>query len=89
MKIELFQVQGCGNCSAARDELRAVAERSAPGATWREVDPVKELDYAVQLGVISLPAVAVDGQLVFSSLPTASQLENELRRRVEGSTYGR
>ena len=30
----------------------------------------------------AMPAVAVDGQVVFSSLPTPDQLSNELRRRA-------
>ncbi len=30
----------------------------------------------------AMPAVAVDGQVVFSSLPTPDQLSNELRHRA-------
>jgi thioredoxin 1 len=32
-------------------------------------------------GVLTLPALAVDGELVFTALPTAEQLVAELRRR--------
>lgn len=90
MKVELFQTTGCKSCADTRDALRSVAEQAVPGIQWRDVDITKELDYAVELGVMSLPAVAVDGQLTFSSLPTPTQLREELERRVRaGSHNGR
>lgn len=84
MKIELFQAAGCASCAVSREALKSVAEQAVPGLQWRDVDVMKELDYAVELGVISLPAVAVDGQVVFSSLPTPAQLKKELERRSLG-----
>jgi hypothetical protein len=36
------------------------------------------MDYAVTLGVLTLPAVAINGHLVFSSLPTPDQLRRVL-----------
>jgi len=46
----------------------------------REVNPVDELDYTVELSVLTLPAVAIDGKLVFTSLPTAEQLVAAVRK---------
>lgn len=90
MKVELFQTAGCRSCADSRDALKSVAEQAVPGIQWRDVDVARELDYAVELGVMSLPAMAVDGQLAFSSLPTPAQLRDELERRVrEGSRHGR
>ena len=89
MKVELFQSSGCKRCAAARDELKALAERVVPGVDWRIVDAAAEIDYAVEVGVMSLPAVVIDGELVFSSLPTGEQLSRELRRRSDGARHGR
>lgn len=89
MKVELFQSAGCKRCAAARDDLRVIAEQTLPGVEWRVVDAAAEVDYAVELGVMSLPALAVDGQLAFSSLPTGDQLSRELRRRLEQAGNGR
>lgn len=89
MKVELFQSAGCKRCAAARDVLKALAERTVPGVEWRIVDAAVEVDYAVAVGVMSLPAVAVDGQLVFSSLPTSDQLSRELLRRSQVGSHGR
>ena len=81
MKIELFYTPGCEKCADARDDLKATAEKVIPGITWRELNALDELDYAVELGVVSLPAIAIDGEVVFSSLPTCRQLRRELARR--------
>lgn len=82
MRIELFQAAGCKSCAGARDALRSAAEQAMPGIQWRDVDVTGEIDYAVELGVVSLPAMAIDGQLAFSSLPTSGQLKEELERRA-------
>jgi hypothetical protein len=82
MKIELFYTPGCQKCADARDGLKAVAEELIPSVVWRELNALDELDYAVTLGVVALPAVAIDGELVFSSLPTSRQLRRELTKRT-------
>lgn len=86
MKVELFYSPGCSRCAAAREDLKATAERTITGIEWRELNILEDLNYAVELGVLTLPALAVDGELLFSSLPTAHQLRNALiRRSTRGS----
>ena len=82
MKIELFYTPGCQQCANARDGLKATADELIPGVIWRELNALDELDYAVNLGVVTLPSIAIDGQLVFSSLPTSRQLPRELTKRA-------
>ncbi len=83
LKVEVFSSPGCGKCAQAKAVLRAVAEEFGPDkVAWREVNILEEIDYAVALGVMSSPAVAIDGQLVFSSLPSAGQLRAEFGRRL-------
>ena len=89
MKVELFQTAGCKRCAAARENLKTVAEEAVPGVIWRVVDAATEIDYAVEVGVMNLPALVVDGQLAFSSLPTPAQLAQELQRRAVSTSHGR
>ena len=84
MKIELFYSAGCSQCAAAQDNLKVTAQQAVEGLEWREINVLDELDYAVELGVLTLPAIAVDGELVFSSLPTPQQLREALIRRTAG-----
>jgi thioredoxin 1 len=81
MKVELFHAPGCSRCAAAREGLKAAAEAAVTGLEWREVNVLDEMDYTVDHGVLSLPAIVIDGELVFSSLPTPQQLRAVLIRR--------
>lgn len=86
MRIDVFYADGCGNCGAARQELKQAVLAAFPsGAAWNEIDIVKNLDYAVDLGVLTVPAIAIDGALVFAKLPTPQQLLSELVARAQGS----
>ena len=81
MKVELFYSPSCSQCAAAREGLKATAERTVTGIEWHEVNVLEDLDHAVELGVLTLPAVVVDDELLFSSLPTPRQLRDALIRR--------
>lgn len=84
MKVEVFYADGCSNCGASRRELQEAVLAAFPsGTTWNEIDIVKNIDYAVDLGVLTVPAVAIDGALVFAKLPTAQQLLSELTARAQ------
>jgi thioredoxin 1 len=85
MKIELFFAPTCERCAANRANLEAVARQVAGMVEWEEIDVTKNVDYAVQLGILSPPAMAIDGELVFPALPTEKQLRAELERRVSRS----
>jgi predicted thioredoxin/glutaredoxin len=83
MKVELFHAPGCSRCAAAREDLKAAAMAARAEVEWREINVLDEMDYAVERGVLSLPAIVIDGELVFSVLPTPRQLRAALRRRIE------
>lgn len=82
MKIELFYTPGCCECSAAHAKLRTVAQELVKDLEWQELNVLDDLDYAVELGVLTLPSIAFDGELVFTSMPTAAQLREALRKRT-------
>ncbi len=89
MNIEIFSSPGCGKCGHAKTRLqRLVEELSARGVAelhWREVDILQEMDYAVGLGVLSTPSLAIDGELVFTSLPSEKRLRREIEDRLSAS----
>ncbi len=84
MKVEFFYSPGCKECEAAQANLRGLAQKAVAGLERRELNVLDELEYAVDLGVLTLPAIAVDGELVFSFLPTLQQLLATLTRRATG-----
>lgn len=83
IKVEVFSSPGCSKCSHAKAVLeKLVNELGENKIQWREVNILDELDYAVKLGVLSTPAIAIDKELVFSSLPSVKKLEAELSKRL-------
>lgn len=83
IKVEVFASPGCSKCSQAKEALRKLADEVGDGRIdWREVNVVEELDYAVELGVLATPAIAIDGQLRFTSLPSIRTLRAEFDRRL-------
>ncbi|WP_454727779.1 MULTISPECIES: thioredoxin family protein [Cupriavidus] len=84
IKVEVFSTPGCSHCDRARDSLKAIAQAFGEDrVTWRDVNLLDELDYAVELGVLTPPSLAIDGELIFAKLPSAAQLRDELARRLE------
>ncbi|MHB1181342.1 MAG: glutaredoxin family protein [Sulfuricella sp.] len=85
LKVEVFSSPGCGKCGHAKEVLRKLAQELG-GIEWREVNVLEELDYAVTLGVLSTPAIAIGGELVFSGLPSAGKLRAALEQRLPESS---
>ncbi len=75
LKIEVFTAPGCGKCGKAKTRLKKVVEQlNLDGIEWREVNILDELDYTVELGILTTPAIAMNGKLVFSGLPSAKAM---------------
>ena len=82
IKVEVFSSPGCGKCGHAKEVLRKIAQEMGGEIEWREVNILEELDYAVRLGVMSTPAIAVNGKLVFTALPSAAKLRLALEQAL-------
>lgn len=94
IKVEVFSSPACTSCARAKDALKRIAaELGGERIEWREVNVLEELDYAVKLDVLSTPAIAVNGRLVFASLPSAKKLraalEEEIRRSFAPSAISK
>lgn len=81
LSVEFFFAGGCSKCAEARDALREAAQAVAQ-VQWKEIDIGKNPDRAVDIGVVSTPAVAIDGELVFKTAPTASELQSAIHARA-------
>ena len=89
VQVEVFASPGCSKCGHAKAVLRKLAEElGGERIRWREVNILEEMDHAVELGVMSTPAIAIDGELVFTGLPSKGKLEAELRSRFDDMAQG-
>jgi len=87
--IEVFTSMVCSNCQhASRMVEQLLKESGFKTVTWREIDVVKEIDYAVALGVLATPSIAVGGELIFTALPTKKQLHKAIKNYLSGRISG-
>ena len=79
INIDVFSSPGCGKCGHAKEVLQELTiELGEDKINWRDVNILEDIDYAVDLGVLSTPSIAINGVLVFKSLPSPSRLREEL-----------
>ena len=84
IQIEVFSSPDCNRCSQVFDIITAVVQDYGDDrVAWRNVNVIDELDYAVELGVISMPSIAIDGDLVFTSHPSARKLRDAIDVRLQ------
>ena len=84
IKVELIAVYGCSKCAERRQELKAAAEQAAKGKLlWRDVNVLDEIDYVVGMGVLTLPAIAINGKLVFKALPSVRDMKREVLKHLD------
>lgn len=81
MRVDVLRAPGCAKCQLELPALKAAALEVEPSVMWRELDIASEIDYAVELGVMRPPAVAIDGSLAFDALPTPKALAAAIRAR--------
>lgn len=81
--IEVLTAAGCTHCQRARSLVKdAVSEINDSRLHYREINILDDIDYAVQLGLISAPGIAVNGELVFPARPSKAKLLRFIRDRL-------
>ena len=84
INIEIFSSPGCGKCGHAKEVLYKIADAmGGDKIQWREVNILEEIDYAVGLGVMTTPSIAINGKLIFAGLPSAKKLRGELKQQLQ------
>lgn len=84
LSVEFFYAAGCSKCAASRDALREAAQAAGP-VEWQEIDIARNPHRAVDAGVVSTPAVSIDGELVFKAMPSAAELRKAIQARKAAS----
>ncbi len=84
LKLELFSSPACGKCDQMKKKLQAVADQSEGRIEFTVVNILQEMDYALQLGVLSTPCIAVNGNLLTLGLPDMDELKKILDEHLAG-----
>lgn len=79
--IEVFASSECNKCSAAKKLVGdTIAAFNDARLESRVVDVVEDIDYAVSLGVLATPSIAINGKLVFTSIPSKQILASTIQK---------
>ncbi|NIR43470.1 MAG: glutaredoxin [Gammaproteobacteria bacterium] len=84
MRIEIFTAPGCPSCEGAVRAAVAAAEGLDEPIELRVINVLEVLERAVRLGVRATPAIAVDGELVLTGMPSVPAMRTLLEARLHG-----
>lgn len=83
LKVEVFSAPGCNKCRKAFQLTQQVlTELAIEPFDLRQVNIVDELDYAVDLGVLATPSIAINGVLVFTGMPGEAALREAIQSQL-------
>jgi len=79
--VELLESNFCPKCATVKEKVIKVAEEM--GIEVRMLDPIEDADRIIELGVLTSPAVIVNGKVKFAGvIPT----EEKIRQAIEEET---
>ncbi|KPV63206.1 MAG: putative Thioredoxin [Candidatus Bathyarchaeota archaeon BA1] len=81
--IEMFTSPGCANCPAVKKMLKEMVSELKGDITIEEVDITVDPTRAAQYGLMSVPAVAINGILKFVGVPKKEELKKAIVEELE------
>ncbi len=81
--VEDFMSPGCTGCPAVKKMLNELTQELSGEITIEEVDITVDTTRAIQYGVMSVPAVAINGILKFNGVPKKEKLKEALIEEIE------
>ncbi len=76
--VEEFMSPGCVGCPIVKEMLKSLSEELGGEITVEEVDITVDTTRAAQYGVMSVPAIAINGELKFMGVPKKEELKKAL-----------
>jgi len=81
--VEMFTSLGCANCPAVKKMLKELTSELKGDITVEEVDITTDPTRAAQYGVMSVPAVVINGILKFVGVPNREELKKAIVEELE------
>ncbi len=81
--IEEFMSPGCVGCPAVKQMLEELVKELDGEITIEEVDISVDSARAIQYGVMSVPAIAINGILKFIGVPKKEDLRKALEEELK------
>ncbi len=72
-RVELITTEDCTRCEQAKDMLRKLRIK------YIAIDATKQPEILAKYPIMAAPGIAINGKLVFSGLPSESELKKRLK----------
>ena len=82
--VEEFMSPGCVGCPAVKEMLKELSGEFGDKLTVEEVDITVDTTRATQYGIMSVPAIAINGILKFVDVPRKEELRKAILEELEG-----
>jgi thiol-disulfide isomerase/thioredoxin len=86
LEIELLSSPDCKPCEVVKRLLHDVLEEvegEIDGVNVKEVDVIENPDIVLRYGILTTPALAINGELSFVGVPKRSELLREILKRAQ------
>jgi thioredoxin 1 len=81
-RVQLLFTPGCAGCGQTKSLIARLAE-SIPNLDWEEIDLIERPELALRYGIMSVPAISIDGKLEFTGVPKERALRDKLASAAE------
>jgi small redox-active disulfide protein 1 len=81
--VEEFMSPGCVGCPAVKEMLKELSTEFEGNLILEEVDITVDTARAAQYGIMSVPAVAINGILKFMGVPSREELKKAIVEEME------
>jgi len=81
LEIEIITSPNCGPCEALKRLLAEALQESnmeTGSLVLKEVDVLENPDVVLKYGILSTPALAINGKLCFSGVPRRAELIHKI-----------
>jgi len=77
--VKVFSTPGCAGCARTKQIVSELLVEF-PELDWEEIDLTEQPELAGRYGIMSVPAVVINGRLEFTGVPSKEALRRKLRR---------
>lgn len=88
IEIEILTSPGCTGCDKAKKVVRDFVEAKRnifDGLTWKITDLVEHPELVSKYGIMSTPAVVINGKLEFVGVPKDKKLLERIEQHSKGN----
>jgi len=79
--VELLESNFCPKCAVVKDRVEEVAKEL--GVEVRLLDPIKDIERITELGILTSPAVVVNGKVKFAGVvPTKEKIRKTIEEEL-------